>query len=546
MALQNINPSGTAAWYALSSHFANMQHTQMQALFAADAQRAEKFHIKWQDFLVDYSKNIITDETLALLQNLAEDVDLKGAIDAYFGGEAINRTEGRAVLHTALRAPESAVVNVDGQNVIPEVYAVKNKIKAFTEEIISGAKTGYTGKAFTDVVNIGIGGSDLGPAMVVEALKFYKNQLNVRFISNVDGDHVLESLKGLNPETTLFVVASKTFTTQETLSNAETVREWFLKSAKQEDVAKHFVAVSTNIQKVTEFGIDEANICPMWDWGGGRFSLWSAVGLTIALAVGFDNFDGLLKGANQMDEHFRTAEFDQNLPVVLALLSIWYNNFFGAESEALIPYTQYLQKLAPYLQQGIMESNGKSIGRDGNPVNYQTGTIIWGEPGTNSQHAFFQLIHQGTKLIPTDFIGFIEPLHGNKDHHDKLMSNFFAQTEALLNGKAEATVKAEFDKAGVTGEKAAYLTPFKVFNGNKPTNTFLIKKLTPQTLGSLVALYEHKIFVQGVIWNIFSYDQWGVELGKQLANSILGEINSGEVKQHDSSTSFLVKAYLAK
>ncbi|KOS06846.1 glucose-6-phosphate isomerase [Flavobacterium akiainvivens] len=546
MALQNINPTGTEAWKALRNHFEQMQHTQMQDLFAADANRAEKLHIKWQDFLVDYSKNIVTEETLLLLQNLAKEVDLQGAKDAYFAGEAINRTEGRAVLHTALRAPESAVVTVDGENVMPEVYAVKNKIKGFTEEIISGAKTGYTGKPFTDVVNIGIGGSDLGPDMVVQALKFYKNQLNVRFISNVDGDHVMESLKGLNPETTLFVVVSKTFTTQETLSNAETVREWFLKSATQQDVAKHFVAVSTNIQKVTEFGIDPANVFPMWDWVGGRFSLWSAVGLSIALAVGFDNFDALLKGANEMDEHFRAAQPEQNLPVILALLSVWYNNFFGAESEALIPYTQYLQKLAPYLQQGTMESNGKSVGRDGNPVNYQTGTIIWGEPGTNSQHAFFQLIHQGTKLIPTDFIGFMEPLHGNKDHHDKLMSNFFAQTEALLNGKPEGTVKAEFDKAGVTGETAEYLTPFKVFRGNKPTNTFLIKKLTPQTLGSLVALYEHKIFVQGVIWNIFSYDQWGVELGKQLANSILGEINSGEVKNHDSSTTFLVNAYLKK
>ena len=546
MALQNTNPSGTAAWEALRGHFADMQYTQMQDLFAADTERAQKFNIKWQDFLVDYSKNIIDRKTISLLQDLAKEVDLKGAIESYFGGEAINRTEGRAVLHTALRAPESATVIVDGENVMPEVYAVKNKIKAFTEEIISGKKTGYTGKPFTDVVNIGIGGSDLGPAMVVEALKYYKNQLNVRFISNVDGDHVMESLKGLDPETTLFVIASKTFTTQETLTNAETARDWFLKTASQSDVAKHFVAVSTNIQKVTEFGIDEANIFPMWDWVGGRFSLWSAVGLTIALAVGFDNFDDLLKGANEMDEHFRTAEFEENLPVVLALLSIWYNNFFGAESEALIPYTQYLQKLAPYLQQGIMESNGKSVGRDGNPVNYQTGTIIWGEPGTNSQHAFFQLIHQGTKLIPTDFIGFIEPLHGNKDHHNKLMSNFFAQTEALLNGKTEAVVKAEFDKAGVAAEKAAYLTPFKVFKGNKPTNTLLIKKLTPKTLGSLVALYEHKIFVQGVIWNIFSYDQWGVELGKQLANSILGEINSGEVKQHDSSTTFLLNAFLGK
>ncbi len=366
----------------------------------------------------------------------------------------------------------------------------------------------------------------------------------MRFISNVDGDHVMESLKGLNPETTLFVIVSKTFTTQETLSNAETVREWFLKEARQEDVAKHFVAVSTNIQKVTEFGIDKNNIFPMWDWVGGRLCLWSAVGLSISLSIGFDNFDKLLKGAHEMDEHFRTAPHDKNIPVVLALLSIWYNNFFGAESEALIPYTQYLQKLAPYLQQGIMESNGKSIGRDGKPVNYQTGTIIWGEPGTNSQHAFFQLIHQGTKLIPTDFIGFVKPLHGNTAHHDKLMSNFFAQTEALLNGKTETQVKAEFEKQGITGDKADFLLPFKVFTGNKPTNTLLIDKLTPQTLGSLIAMYEHKIFIQGVIWNIFSYDQWGVELGKQLANSVLDEIHSGDVKQHDNSTQFLLKYFL--
>ncbi len=544
MALKNINPSGTAAWQDLREHFHEMQYASMQEMFAADSNRSEKFHIKWNDFLVDYSKNIISPETIKLLMNLANETGLKGAIESYFVGEAINRTENRAVLHTALRSPENADIKVDGQNVMPEVYSVRNKIKAFCDDVISGNRKGYTGKAFTDVVNIGIGGSDLGPAMVVESLKYYKNRLNVRFISNVDGDHVMESLKGLNPETTLFVVASKTFTTQETLSNAETVRAWFLQSAEQEDVAKHFVAVSTNIGKVTEFGIAEENIFPMWDWVGGRFSLWSAVGLSIALAVGFDNFDKLLKGAHDMDVHFRTAPFEQNIPVVLALLSIWYNNFFGAESEALIPYTQYLQKLAPYLQQGIMESNGKSVGRDGYPVNYQTGTIIWGEPGTNSQHAFFQLIHQGTKLIPTDFIGFVQPLHGNKDHHDKLMSNFFAQTEALLNGKTEQQVKAEFEKQGITGEKADYLLPFKVFRGNKPTNTLLIKKLTPETLGSLIALYEHKIFVQGVIWNIFSYDQWGVELGKQLANSILEEINTGAVKAHDSSTSFLLKSYL--
>jgi glucose-6-phosphate isomerase len=544
MALSQINPTTTSAWHKLMMHFMTMQHVSMKTLFENDAERTAKFHLKWNDFLVDYSKNIINSETLDLLLQLADEVKLKQAIAQYFDGATINQTENRAVLHTALRAPESANIKVDGKNVMPEVFKVKRKIQQFTSEIESGTRKGYTGKAFTDVVNIGIGGSDLGPAMVVEALKFYKNHLNIHFVSNVDGDHVNEIIKKLNPETTLFVVASKTFTTQETLSNAETIRAWFLQSAKAEDVAKHFVAVSTNIKNVTAFGIDEANIFPMWDWVGGRFSLWSAVGLSISLAVGFDNFDHLLKGANEMDEHFKTADFDQNIPVILALLSVWYNNFFGAESEALIPYTQYLQKLAPYLQQGIMESNGKSIGRDGKPVNYQTGTIIWGEPGTNSQHAFFQLIHQGTKLIPADFIGFVKPLYGNENHHDKLMSNFFAQTEALLNGKTEAQVQAEFDAQGLSKEKAAYLLPFKVFSGNKPTNTLLIQKLTPETLGSLVALYEHKIFVQGIIWNIFSYDQWGVELGKQLANSILDEIHSGKIADHDSSTAFLLSEFL--
>ena len=433
---------------------------------------------------------------------------------------------------------------MDGKDVVPEIFAVKNKMKSFSNEILSGDKKGFTGKAFTDVVNIGVGGSDLGPAMVVEALQFYKNHLNVHFISNVDGDHVQEILKKINPETALFVVASKTFTTQETLTNAETVRTWFLQSATQKDIAKHFIAVSANIKKANDFGIAEENIFPMWDWVGGRFSLWSAVGLTISLAVGFDNFEKLLSGANKMDEHFKTESFNKNIPVILALLTIWYNNFFGAESEALIPYTQYLQKLAPYLQQGIMESNGKSVGRDGFPVNYQTGTIIWGEPGTNSQHAFFQLIHQGTKLIPTDFIGFKKSLHNDKIHHDKLMSNFFAQSEALLNGKTEAQVLDEFKKAGVSQEQATALMPFKVFQGNKPTTTFLIDSLTPETLGSLIAMYEHKIFVQGIIWNIFSYDQWGVELGKQLANSILEEIQQKEIGNHDASTSFLLKNYI--
>ena len=544
MALQKINPTQTEAWQKIQSHFETMKSVQMQELFAKDNNRAEKMHLQWNDFLVDYSKNIATQETIDLLLDLAKKVDLKDAISKYFDGDLINQTENRAVLHTALRATENAAVMVDGVNIMPEVFSVKNKIKNFSNEVISGERKGFSGKQFTDIVNIGIGGSDLGPAMIVEALQFYKNHLNVHFVSNVDGDHVNEIIKKLNPETTLFVIVSKTFTTQETLSNAETIRSWFLKSAKQEDVAKHFVAVSTNIQRVTEFGINPTNVFPMWDWVGGRFSLWSAVGLSVSLAVGFDNFDKLLKGANQMDEHFKNESFDKNIPVMLALLSIWYNNFFGAESEALIPYTQYLQKLAPYLQQGIMESNGKSIGRDGKPVNYQTGTIIWGEPGTNSQHAFFQLIHQGTKLIPTDFIGFKEALYGNKDHHDKLMSNFFAQTEALLMGKTEAQVKAEFEKQGISGEKADFLLPFKVFSGNKPTNTLLINKLTPESLGALVALYEHKIFVQGVIWNIFSYDQWGVELGKQLANKILEEIVTRNVQQHDSSTAFLLKNYL--
>jgi len=544
MSLSSINPTKTEAWKKLLAHFAITKNNTMQELFKNDATRADKFHIQWKDFLVDFSKNRIDSTTVKLLFELAEECNLKGAIDSYFKGDAINKTENRAVLHTALRAPKNATVLVDGINVIPEIYAVKEAIKTFTNEIVLGNKKGYTDKVFTDVVNIGIGGSDLGPAMVVESLQYYKNHLNVHFVSNVDGDHVNEIIKKINPETTLFVIVSKTFTTQETLSNAETIREWFLQSATQADVAKHFVAVSTNLQKVTEFGINPTNVFPMWDWVGGRFSLWSAVGLTISLAVGYENFEALLEGAHEMDVHFQETKFEENIPVVLALISIWYNNFYGAESEAMIPYTQYLQKLAPYLQQGIMESNGKSINRDGKSVTYQTGTIIWGEPGTNSQHAFFQLIHQGTKLIPTDFIGYLKPLYGNKNHHDKLMSNFFAQTEALLNGKTAAQVQAEFDKANMPSAQAAFLLPFKVFEGNKPTNTLLIDQLTPRSLGALIALYEHKIFVQGVIWNIYSYDQWGVELGKQLANSILAEIETKTIKTHDSSTMFLLKHFL--
>lgn len=543
MALQSINPTTTKSWKLLNKHFEEMQEVSMQDLFAKDSQRAQKMHIQWQDFLLDYSKNIITQETVNYLLDLANEVQLKDAIQKYFSGDVINQTENRAVMHTALRAPGNKSVLIDGKDVMQDINLVKSQIKYFSDAIISGDKKGFTHQNFTDVVNIGIGGSDLGPAMVVEALGYYHNHLKVHFVSNVDGDHVQEIIKKINPETTLFVIVSKTFTTQETLSNAETIRSWFLKFGKPEDVAKHFVAVSTNIQKVTEFGIDPNNIFPMWDWVGGRFSLWSAVGLSIALGIGFENFDALLQGAHQMDEHFQNSSFDQNIPVVLALISIWYNNFFGAESEAIIPYTQYLQKLAPYLQQGIMESNGKSIDRNGEPVGYQTGTLIWGEPGTNSQHAFFQLIHQGTKLIPTDFIGFVKSLHGNQDHHNKLMSNFFAQTEALMQGKSAEKVQAEFIQQNLNEDKAAFLLPFKVFSGNRPTNTLLIKQLTPRTLGSLVALYEHKIFVQGVIWNIFSYDQWGVELGKQLANSILDEMNSGQLSKHDGSTEFLLQFF---
>lgn len=543
MALQTVNPTQTVAWKKLQSHFETMKNVQMQDLFANDKLRTEKMHIEWCDFLVDYSKNIVTDETIKLFLDLANEVHLKEAISKYFDGDLINQTENRSVLHTALRASENTSILVAGENIIPEIYSVKNKIKKFSEEVILGKRKGFSGKHFTDIVNIGIGGSDLGPAMAVEALQFYKNHLKIHFVSNIDGDHISEVLKQLNPETTLFVIVSKTFTTQETISNATTIKNWFLKTGTQSDVAKHFVAVSSNSQKVADFGIDAEVLFPMWDWVGGRFSLWSAVGLSISLAVGFDHFDSLLKGANRMDEHFKNESFDKNIPVVLAFLSIWYNNFFGAESEAIIPYTQYLNKLVPYLQQGIMESNGKSIGRDGKSITYQTGTIIWGEPGSNSQHAFFQLIHQGTKLIPTDFIGFKEALYGNKEHHDKLMSNFFAQTESLLIGKTVTQVVADLNKLGISPEKTEFLAPFKIFAGNKPTNTLLIEKLTPESLGSLIALYEHKIFVQGIIWNIFSFDQWGVELGKQSANTILEEIETKKVGIHDSSTSFLLKKY---
>ena len=543
MALPHIDPTTTKAWNALLAHYKESKDIHLKELFAAEQDRGKKLTLLWNDFLVDYSKNRITEKTLKLLFELAEEVGLKEAISSYFKGDAINQTEGRAVLHTALRAKHDDEVHVDGENVVPEVYEVKEKIKIFSDSVVSGERRGYTGKSFTDVVNIGIGGSDLGPAMVVEALKYYGNHLKMHYVSNVDGDHVNEVLKALNPETTLFVVVSKTFTTQETLSNALTIKKWFLEHASETDIAKHFVAVSTNTEKIKEFGIADENVFPMWDWVGGRFSLWSAVGLSIALAVGYEHFDELLSGANEMDEHFKTAPFSENIPVVLALISVWYNNFFKAETEAIIPYTQYLSRFSAYLQQGIMESNGKSRDRSGNPISYETGTIIWGEPGTNSQHAFFQLIHQGTKLIPTDFIGFKESLHGDADHHNKLMANFFAQTEALMNGKAKEEVHKELQNQTLNPEELEMLLPFKVFQGNKPTNTILVNKLTPKSLGSLIALYEHKIFVQGIIWNIFSYDQWGVELGKQLAKSILSDIENPEIGKHDSSTLNLLQFF---
>ncbi|MBO0352545.1 glucose-6-phosphate isomerase [Muricauda ruestringensis] len=536
MALPTIDPTTTEAWKKLKQHYQETKDVHLRELFSNEEGRGKNLSIHWEDFLVDYSKNRITDKTIKLLLELAGEVGLTEAIKGYFDGELINQTEGRAVLHTALRAKKGTEVFVDGENIVDEVFEVKEKIKSFSEAVISGKRKGHTGKAFTDIVNIGIGGSDLGPVMVTEALKFYQNDLKTHFVSNVDGDLVHEVLKELDPETTLFVIVSKSFTTQETLSNALTIKKWFLKTASEKDVADHFVAVSTNLEKIKEFGIADENVFPMWDWVGGRFSLWSAVGLSIALSVGYDNFEALLDGAHEMDVHFKEAPFNENIPVILGLISVWYNNFYKAETEAIIPYTQYLHRFSAYLQQGIMESNGKSMDRAGKRVGHETGTIIWGEPGTNSQHAFFQLIHQGTKLIPTDFIGYKKSLHGDVDHHNKLMANYFAQTEALMNGKTAEEVKQELRSQGLAGEELDTLLPFKVFEGNKPTNSILIEQLTPKSLGALIAMYEHKIFVQGVVWNIFSYDQWGVELGKQLAKNILSDIENSDIGKHDSST----------
>jgi glucose-6-phosphate isomerase len=545
--LPNIDFTSTQSYKYLTNHYIDILTKSLKELFEADNQRFNKFSLQFEDILLDYSKNRIDEETVALLIQLARECGLNKAIEAMFSGEKINVTEDRPVLHVALRNRSNKPVYVDGKDVMPDVNRVLQHMKEFSEAIISGEWKGYTGKPITDVVNIGIGGSDLGPVMVTEALKAYKNHLNLHFVSNVDGTHIAETLKNLNAETTLFLIASKTFTTQETMGNAHTARNWFIeKGGKDEDVAKHFAALSTNTEGVEKFGIDTKNMFEFWDWVGGRYSLWSAIGLSIALSIGFDNFEELLAGAHAMDEHFKSAELEQNLPAILALIGIWHNNFFEAETEAILPYDQYMHRFAAYFQQGDMESNGKHVDRNGKDVDYQTGPVIWGEPGTNGQHAFYQLIHQGTKLIPCDFIAPAQSHNPIGEHHNMLLSNFFAQTEALMNGKTEEEVIAELKKAGKTDDEINKIAPFKVFEGNRPTNSILVKKITPRTLGSLIAMYEHKTFVQGIIWNIYSFDQWGVELGKQLAGKILPELkDNAEVSSHDSSTNGLINQYKA-
>jgi glucose-6-phosphate isomerase len=544
--LAKVNPTTTKSWQNISRHYTKMEKIHIKTLFAEDPQRFKKFSLWFNDILVDFSKNRITAETLKLLIALAEECGLTQAIDSMFGGVKINETENRAVLHIALRNRGNAPIRVDGQDVMPEVNAVLNQMKDFSGRLDSGDWKGYTGKKITDIVNIGIGGSDLGPAMVTQALKPYAREgLAVHFVSNIDGTHLTETLKPLNPETTLFMIASKTFTTQETMTNAFSARQWFLNQAgKPANVARHFVAISTNAPAVEKFGIDKNNMFVFWDWVGGRYSLWSAIGLSIACFIGYANFAELLQGAFEMDQHFKTAPFESNIPVILALIGIWYNNFFGAQTEAILPYDQYLHRFPAYFQQGNMESNGKSIDRNGQKVDYPTGPIIWGEPGTNGQHAFYQLIHQGTRLIPADFLAPAVSHNPLGEHHRILLSNFFAQTEALLNGKSQEEVTAELKKEGKTDKQIQKLLPHKMFEGNRPTNSILFKRLTPRVLGSLIAMYEHKIFVQGVIWNIFSFDQWGVELGKQLAKNILPELADDKpVATHDSSTNGLINAY---
>ncbi|WP_087137833.1 glucose-6-phosphate isomerase [Elizabethkingia meningoseptica] len=543
MSLHTINPTETKTWAQLKEHFAQTDF-DLKNLFQEDMNRFSEFSVQKGDLLFDFSKNLINKETLQLLLNLAEESQLKDAIEKMFTGDFINQTENRAVLHTALRNFGEDKVTVNGKNIDEDIQRVLQQMKGFSEKVISGEHKGFSGKEITDVVNIGIGGSDLGPVMVCSALKHYKTKLNVHFVSNVDGNHIAEVVKNLNPETTLFIVASKTFTTQETMTNALSAKEWFLKAGKEEDVAKHFVALSTNIEAVKSFGIAEENIFEFWDWVGGRYSLWSAIGLSIVLAVGYDNFEKLLRGAQDTDKHFRNTEFSNNIPVLMALLGIWYRNFFDAGSYAILPYSQYLDRFAAYLQQGDMESNGKSVDRNGEFVDYETGPIIWGEPGTNGQHAFYQLIHQGTELIPADFIAYAKANNNLSDHQDKLMSNFFAQTEALAFGKTKEEVITELKASGKNEEEITFLTNFKTFTGNTPTNSFIFEELTPFSLGQLIAFYEHKIFVQGVIWNIFSFDQWGVELGKALANKILPELeNNAEIISHDSSTNGLINFY---
>jgi glucose-6-phosphate isomerase len=534
------------AWLALETHFQTASQLEMRDLFATDPNRFDKFHLTFKDILLDYSKNRITTETVTLLLHLAKQAKLSEWIEKMFTGAKINITEDRAVLHIALRNRANRPIFVDGKDVMPEVNAVLAHMREFTQAVRGGEWKGYSGKPITDIVNIGIGGSDLGPVMVTEALKPYSRpDLRAHFVSNVDGTHIVETLKVCNPETTLFIIASKTFTTQETLTNAHTAKDWLLKSAMDAGaVAKHFVALSTNEAEVSKFGIDTANMFEFWDWVGGRYSLWSAIGLSIALYIGMDQFENLLTGAFEMDEHFRTTPPERNLPVILGLIGIWYNDFFNAQTEAILPYDQYMHRFPAYFQQGDMESNGKSVDRDGHVVDYSTGPIIWGEPGTNGQHAFYQLIHQGTKLIPCDFLAPIETQNPIGEHHQILLSNFFAQPEALMKGKTADEVRAELEHAGMSGDKLEKLVPHKVFQGNRPTNSILFQKLTPHTLGSLIALYEHKIFTQGVIWNINSFDQWGVELGKQLAKAILPELEqSGTISTHDSSTNGLINYY---
>jgi glucose-6-phosphate isomerase len=544
--LPKINPTATEAWKNLEAHAAEMKQMHLRELFSNDTNRFEKFTLSTKDILFDYSKNIIAGKTIQLLLHLANECKLKDAIEAMFNGDRINVTENRSVLHVALRNFSKQPVYSDGKDVMPDIRKVLRQMKTFSDSVHSGKWKGYTGKKIKYIVNIGIGGSDLGPLMVTEALKSYTVKgIETLFVSNVDGTHIAETLKKVDAERTLFLIASKTFTTQETMTNAHTAREWFLQKAKKEKhIARHFAALSTNETEVVKFGIDKANMFPFWDWVGGRYSLWSAIGLSIALTIGYKNFEQLLKGANVTDVHFRNEPFEKNVPVMMALIGLWYTNFFGAQSEAILPYDQYLHRFAAYFQQGNMESNGKSVDRNGEAVEYSTGPIIWGEPGTNGQHAFYQLIHQGTLLIPCDFIAPAQSHNPIGDHHAKLLSNFFAQTEALMNGKTEEEAEAELKKAGLTTEEIAKLLPFKVFSGNKPTNSFLIKKVTPFNLGQLIAMYEHKIFVQGVLWNIYSFDQWGVELGKQLANKILPELKSKEpVSSHDASTNGLINAY---